>query len=1042
MAKTTCDGDIYIHNLSTFIQSHERQLANALVAYRKLNSKELSKNSQQSTTQPSLTTPTTSSTSTSAQTELPSSTSDSILDHSNTPNDTTANYDEENIKEISKPVRLSLSLHHLYFILGKFKDLGINVGPMNLRLDNLDSDNTSNYVSFLSEFQRNKKIDSDSQSIHSISSVKSVMSSVSALWNTFGSSSKIDNSVSDLKYLYSAFSKLPCLRLANEPNAKLIDGHEEYPFETATPVVVFKNILVLEISDLDPKEIYGWHLLATKLRYLVVKKANITDPLELLVTLVDADQRVRGESEIFVDGEVFDDDNHLPNSLSKTKSNDSESDSFKTPHSISNMPMSHSALNLSSSLNNKISPNIISSHSFASSYNQHSLNNYHSMNYPHNYNYHYYHHQHSNNNGISNNQLQPQQIQQQPVGLEHSNNNNSSSFSTSPNASPLYYSNRLYPQEDMTYGSSTQSAIPSHSTRRSYYYNPQGKLPRRSRGSSHIHSSSLTIKSTGGESISSNDSSTKNFKRLDGHSRNSSLDGNEKKKSDLVKQNDYWKLLKHLSLTENKISKISLQSFDKLSNLTSLDLSHNKLTTLPAEPISKLINLKSLNLSHNKLTSIEKLPKSLTRLTVLNLRSNKLSQLDSIENLSNLQKIDLRRNSITKLTDLKPLLQLNANKVKLQAINLYGNPITNVKGYRVELFNLFNGVDYSNNIKIDGSRPGIFESRMLLDEKTSRMKFKNYIDESIISKMTASVSNMNLSHILNNVNNGSSSSSQQNNNLPVNHDNLESNHPVLDQMSTSINRSNESSTTLNSNATAVTQSNIKSLHNSLSSAANPVVSTVSNNLSSTNKSENSSIRRVSQSPTIKSSLNLMTRSNSTANITEKRNSDKFSTHTETIIDASPPVIGCVISSSPSLQSPRNPVSISLRNSNDFTTTEFVAPVAKSSEQSQRASNDFSAASSILTAHTNTANGSNSNDTNPLSRLSLATPALPVITPATTTTMTTTNVSTPLDTGSLHANLTPKSVSSKIDYFTAPKNSREENKENFEDEYSNLKIGVV
>ena len=40
MAKNTCDGDIYIRNLSSFIKSHERQLANALVAYKKLNSKD------------------------------------------------------------------------------------------------------------------------------------------------------------------------------------------------------------------------------------------------------------------------------------------------------------------------------------------------------------------------------------------------------------------------------------------------------------------------------------------------------------------------------------------------------------------------------------------------------------------------------------------------------------------------------------------------------------------------------------------------------------------------------------------------------------------------------------------------------------------------------------------------------------------------------------------------------------------------------------------------------------------------------------------
>ncbi|KAH3682072.1 hypothetical protein WICPIJ_006962, partial [Wickerhamomyces pijperi] len=164
-----------------------------------------------------------------------------------------------------------------------FQELGISVGPMNIRLDNIDTENANNYVSFLSEFQRNKAIQSDAQSIHSMSSVKSVMSSVSALWHNLSyNGNKGENIISDLKYLYSAFTKLPCLRLANDPNAKLIEGHEEYPFDTSTPIRIFKNLSVLEISDLDPKEIYGWHILSENIRFLVIKRTHINDPYDVL----------------------------------------------------------------------------------------------------------------------------------------------------------------------------------------------------------------------------------------------------------------------------------------------------------------------------------------------------------------------------------------------------------------------------------------------------------------------------------------------------------------------------------------------------------------------------------------------------------------------------------------------------------------------------------------------------------------------------------------------------------------------------------------
>lgn len=1060
MPKNTCDGEIYIHNLAIFIKSHEPQLANALVAYKKLNLKDSSKTKNQNSNVGK------DSDAGNIKNE------DSTAESSNKlKSNSTAAEDEETLtNELSKPVRLSLSLHHLYFILGKFKELGINIGPMNLRLDNIDSDTTANYVSFLSEFQRNKKIDSDSQSIHSISSVKSVMSSVSALWSTFGNTSKIDNTVSDLKYLYSAFSKLPCLRLANEPNAKLIEGHEEYPFETATPIVIFKNILVLEICDLDPKEIYGWNTLALRLRYLVVKKTNIVDPIELLVNLVDADSNVRGEDDVFTDNEDIhpynsnDDEvtfeksysnhnnniiNHTKNKLVKSNSNISDSYDINLSAEKSSS-LKHSSLSLSSTSLSKsqVLQPLHQSQSFVSSHNHiHNQHAYHILhpisNQTHTQTYnHYYNHHH-------------------PIAAE-----NVASISTSPTTSltSTYHPNRLY-AEDILAANSQSSPLSSsvHSTRRSYYYNPQ-KKSRRSRGSTSVFPNSInnmtpihsptfnhhndnTVKSSLNDNVSmvelhmksSNDDKI-NTSKINDNNEGSNL--SEKSSA----SDSYWKLLRHLSLTDNKIENVSLSSFDRLSNLTLLDLSYNRLTKLPSEPLAKLINLKTLNLSFNKLLSVEEFPRTLKKLTILNLRGNKISQLDSIENLSNLLKIDLRQNSLRRVADLKPLLLLNENKVLLNSVNLVGNPISKSRGYRVELFNLFNGVDYTNSIKIDGSRPGIFESRMLLDERTSKLKFKNYIDESIISKMTASVSNMNLSSILSSSGKGNLNPSKLNNtliNTANNNTNLTNDNKNKNEDNPNNNTADNINNNNNNNSTEIFE-----LHQP---EPNDFTHPVLDHMMTSIHQDPGNVVSGNTSKSYAASEGNDTASKELSDIGVRHNNSNHNTQPgEKQIH---PMTESGQPKSPSLKPIRNPVSLSLSNknmtslntmkSNDNSTNnistphivDFPVPLAKSLPQSKRTSNDFSASSSILTANTASVN----TDSNPITRLSLASPALPVITQATTTTMTAANnVPSSVESSNLNIDLTPKSVTSRKDYFTPSlAKDLEHNKENKETESKHI-----
>jgi hypothetical protein len=175
---------------------------------------------------------------------------------------------------------------------------------MNVRLENIHTDaSPTNYVSFLNTAQRNKGRPSDRDSIHSVSSIRSVMSGMSSLWSSLRlaniSEAKKEKQKAqleeDIKYLYSAFTKIPCLRLAPDHKARLIAGYEEFPFDSAVPLHAFKNVTALEIYDVDFRQFYGWDRLADNLRSLTVKRAGVDDPADLLINIVldDMDKRRR-----------------------------------------------------------------------------------------------------------------------------------------------------------------------------------------------------------------------------------------------------------------------------------------------------------------------------------------------------------------------------------------------------------------------------------------------------------------------------------------------------------------------------------------------------------------------------------------------------------------------------------------------------------------------------------------------------------------------------------------------------------------------------
>jgi hypothetical protein len=270
--------------LAYFVRTHEKALANALQLQRQAP-KHGQSNSISATSPTSPSSPPASSSSSvwAAALSLPSLTFTSPT---------------------IKPAKLTLTPHHLFYLLSRFEETAIPVGPMNVRLENIHTDaSPTNYVSFLGSSSRHRQKNSDGNSVHSVSSVRSVMSGMSSLWSTLriGSNSvaKAEKQKAllqeDLRYLYSAFTKIPCLRLAPDHKARLIAGYEEFPFDTAVPLFAFKNVTALEIYDVDFRQFYGWDRLAENLRSLTVKRAGVDDPADLIINIVldDIDKRRR-----------------------------------------------------------------------------------------------------------------------------------------------------------------------------------------------------------------------------------------------------------------------------------------------------------------------------------------------------------------------------------------------------------------------------------------------------------------------------------------------------------------------------------------------------------------------------------------------------------------------------------------------------------------------------------------------------------------------------------------------------------------------------
>lgn len=131
--------------------------------------------------------------------------------------------------------------------------------------------------------------------------------------------------------------------------------------------------------------------------------------------------------------------------------------------------------------------------------------------------------------------------------------------------------------------------------------------------------------------------------------------------------------LNQLDLSQNLISHLENVDFSRLSSLVTLDLHGNKLSSIH-ESISKLKSLENLNLSSNDLTEVATALCEIITLNHLDLSFNRLESLpDEIGNLINLNSLAVNNNYLS-----KRLPSTFPNLVSLQDLDLRYNRLQDI----------------------------------------------------------------------------------------------------------------------------------------------------------------------------------------------------------------------------------------------------------------------------------------------------------------------------------------------------------------------------
>ncbi|XP_051911427.1 leucine-rich repeat and guanylate kinase domain-containing protein isoform X2 [Hippocampus zosterae] len=142
-----------------------------------------------------------------------------------------------------------------------------------------------------------------------------------------------------------------------------------------------------------------------------------------------------------------------------------------------------------------------------------------------------------------------------------------------------------------------------------------------------------------------------------------------------MKDMSAYEALVKLELDHNRLKRI--HGLEKCCKLTYLSVAHNRITSICSLDD---VPLKDLNLRGNRLTSTEGL-ENLKRIQTLDLSVNRISSLAGLNNLHLLGSMNLERNQISEIEECKHIQSL----FLLRELNLLGNPVQEKPEYRLSV---------------------------------------------------------------------------------------------------------------------------------------------------------------------------------------------------------------------------------------------------------------------------------------------------------------------------------------------------------------------
>ncbi|KAI5118458.1 hypothetical protein M0805_006277 [Coniferiporia weirii] len=181
------------------------------------------------------------------------------------------------------PVILSLDTHRLFYLLMRLEALSIDIGTLDVKVEDL-----SRPLSYLSLGLGSDKSDtlSIAESFRSSFSAVSRLSLGGGWWGR----PEPPSVETELKYIYSSFTKLPALSLCAPGPKGIAELAQDPPMDNAIPLDSFKTLRSLECLDVDPRALLGWDKLAESLRSLTIKRSGLDDPTHIFIDAVLDDQ--------------------------------------------------------------------------------------------------------------------------------------------------------------------------------------------------------------------------------------------------------------------------------------------------------------------------------------------------------------------------------------------------------------------------------------------------------------------------------------------------------------------------------------------------------------------------------------------------------------------------------------------------------------------------------------------------------------------------------------------------------------------------------